>query len=350
MRKLFIIVALSVIAVGCGKKGYTVEGDVEGLSGKVMIRHGDSVIAETEVAEGKFSMKGTVEYADIYVLATETGRLGLLFLENGTNIKVSGKVEGNNADITISGTDSHDKWNEHLEVDNAMWERLGAFPQDSEKILEERKTTISRNIDENLGNIFGIYLLRNNYHDIPPTELIVMLNKIPAQYQKMEIVSEMRTKAEAQLKTSVGNPYIDFALPDMEGNEIALSSVAGEGKYVLLDFWASWCGPCMAELPYLLSAYEQYHDKGFEIFGVSLDSSRENWVNCVKNNKMGWYHVSTLTRWDTPAVNLYGVSSIPASFLIGPDGTIIARNLREKELENKLKEIFMVPEENLEVI
>lgn len=345
-----IIIALSALAVGCGKKGYTIEGDIEGLSGKVMVKLGDSVVAETEAAEGKFTIKGTVEQEDIYVLATETGRLGLLFLENGANIKVTGRIEGSNADITISGTEAHDKWNEHIETDNALWERLSAFPDDRERIIEERETTTNRNIGENLGNMFGIYLLRSNYHGIEPEELIATLDKIPAKYQKMKIVDEMRTVAEAKVRTAVGNPYIDFAIPGMEGGEVALSSVVGDGKYVLLDFWASWCGPCMSELPYLLSAYEKYHDKGFEIFGVSLDSERDNWVNCVKNNKMDWYHVSSLTRWDSPVVKLYGVSSIPGSFLIAPDGTIIARNLREKELENKLEEIFAVPQETPEEI
>jgi Peroxiredoxin len=330
-----------LLAVGCGKKGYTVEGDIEGLAGKVMIKLGESVIAETEAVEGKFLIKGSVEHADICVLATENGSIGMLFLENGAQIKVTGKLEGNNADINITGSLPHEKLNEYHEIEDALYERLGNFPDDRENILEERKFIIDDNIEKNLGNMFGIFLLRNNYHGMDPAELIVMLDKIPAQYQNMKIVAaDMRPVAEAKLRVDIGKPYTDFTLPDTEGNELALSSVIGPGKYVLLDFWASWCGPCMRELPYLLAAYETYHERGFEIFGVSLDSSRENWLNCIKDNGMDWYHVSALTRWDCPAAKLYGVSSIPASFLIGPDGNIIAKNLRGDELEENLAEIF----------
>lgn len=131
----------------------------------------------------------------------------------------------------------------------------------------------------------------------------------------------------------------DIALPDPSGRMVTLSSL--RGKVVLLDFWASWCPPCRAELPNVVDAYQKYHAQGFEVFSVSLDSDKAKWLDAIKTDKLSWpYHVSDLAYWKSSVVPLYSIQGIPLTFLLDKDGRIIARGLRGIELQNKLAEIF----------
>lgn len=138
-----------------------------------------------------------------------------------------------------------------------------------------------------------------------------------------------------------GQKYKEIAgLKSPAGKEVLLSKVVAENKYTLLDFWASWCGPCMAELPYLSAAYQAWHEKGFEIYGVSYDDDRAAWQNAIRDGKMGWVHVSSLKGWECPTQALYGVNSIPRNYLIDRKGNIVAENLRGEALERKLAELL----------
>lgn len=137
-----------------------------------------------------------------------------------------------------------------------------------------------------------------------------------------------------------GEKYKDFALPNQDGKEVKLSQTVAANKYTLLDFWASWCGPCMREVPHLKEAYAKYHDKGFEIFAVSYDSDAMAWMGAVKKNEMNWIHVSSVNGWECPTQALYNVRSIPRNFLIDANGTIVAENLRGDDLTAKLAELF----------
>ncbi len=156
----------------------------------------------------------------------------------------------------------------------------------------------------------------------------------------LKLVASM---ADAQKKTSIGQHYTDVSAPDRDGKELALSSVVGPGKYVLLDFWASWCPPCRAESPYMVAAYKEFAPKGFEIYAVSLDKTKEAWQKGIADLNLGWKHVSELKFWDSKAAEMYGVRSIPANILIGPDGTILARNLMGNDLYAKLAELLNKP-------
>lgn len=139
--------------------------------------------------------------------------------------------------------------------------------------------------------------------------------------------------------TMIGFEAPDIALNDPDGNVRRLSDL--RGKVVLIDFWASWCRPCRMENPNVVKLYNRYHDRGFEIFSVSLDNNREAWLKAIADDHLSWpNHVSDLRGWASAGGRLYGVQSIPATVLVGPDGTILARNLRGQQLENKLKEIF----------
>lgn len=128
--------------------------------------------------------------------------------------------------------------------------------------------------------------------------------------------------------------------PDPDGKSHKLSEYVGQGEWVLVDFWASWCGPCRAEMPNVVAAYEKYHGKGFEIVGLSFDKDKDEWVNAIKEWGMPWIQLSDLKYWETVAAGVYSVTGIPDNLLIDPEGTIIARGLRGEELEAKLSEIF----------
>jgi peroxiredoxin len=138
--------------------------------------------------------------------------------------------------------------------------------------------------------------------------------------------------------TAVGQPAPEIALPNPQGQVVSLSSM--RGKYVLVDFWAKWCGPCRAENPNVVRAYQKYKDKGFTVFGVSLDRNKEDWVQAIKEDNLTWTHVSDLKYWQSEAAKTYNITGIPFSVLLDPRGVIIAKNLRGAALEAKLEEIF----------
>ena len=145
----------------------------------------------------------------------------------------------------------------------------------------------------------------------------------------------MVTSAESEQKREAP----EIALPGPEGDTIRLSST--RGSYVLLDFWASWCQPCRAENPNLVRAYTLYHNRGFQIYQVSLDKTREAWVKGIEDDKLGkWIHVSDLKYWSSSVVPLYGIESIPANYLLDSEVRIIASNLRGDALQRKLEELF----------
>ena len=138
------------------------------------------------------------------------------------------------------------------------------------------------------------------------------------------------------LQLRVGVEFPDFEAEDIDGKPLSLSQY--KDKVILVDFWASWCGPCVAEMPHVLDTYEKYHESGFEIIGISLDNSRKDFLDFMKKNGMTWRQYFDGKGWQNELARKYAVNSIPATFLLGPDGKIIAKNLRGSALEEAVKE------------
>ena len=163
------------------------------------------------------------------------------------------------------------------------------------------------------------------------------------------VVNEIETPAEADELLAEADEalteadvvrFLDLEEPDVDGKMHKLSEYVGQGQWVLIDFWASWCGPCRAEMPNVVAAYQKYHSKGFNIVGLSFDQNHEAWTQAIHDLQMPWIHLSDLKGWHSKAAEVYGVNSIPASLLVNPSGVIVAANLRGEALGQALAEIF----------
>lgn len=164
--------------------------------------------------------------------------------------------------------------------------------------------------------------------------LDTLVATIPLAVTLKEMVNVMKTVA-------IGKKAPDFTMNDVDGNPVSLSSKIGS-KLLLIDFWAAWCGPCRRENPNLVKLYNEFHKKGLDIFGVSLDRTKEDWVKAIADDKLTWTHVSDLKYWNNEAAKTYAVKGIPANFLLDETGTIIGRNLMGDELYNKVTEVLGV--------
>lgn len=167
---------------------------------------------------------------------------------------------------------------------------------------------------------------------------------VDAQPELMNVVVKRDRSKDAERMAEkqafIGKQFTDIEMADIAGNPHKLSEYVGNGHWLLVDIWASWCGPCRADMPNMTAAYENYHDKGLNVIGLSLDSQRESWVGAITDLNLPWMHLSDLKGWESIVCNVYKTSSIPDNLLIDPQGKIVARGLRGEALHNKLAELF----------
>ncbi len=358
MKKFFVILACVVAFVGCNSNRCEIVGRIDNFDefGYIYITDmwsARAVIDSVKLDNNTFHFKG-VKHAPTFAQLVMKGGLPVsyLFLEKG-KVLVSGDY--NSGTIKSSGTPANDAFSAMMARSHEM---IGRYRQavsagnkaEVEAITNEHDQMQSEFYEQNKTNVLGVFMLQQQSYSMPSTELLAKLESLPEDMKALPVVQRMKESAERKFKTepqAEGSDYvphyINIEQPNLKGEVVSLKSVVENKKnrYVLLDFWASWCGPCMAEMPHLKEAYKLYHKKGFEIYGVSLDSKHESWQGAVEKQQMKWVNVSALEAFDNSAAEDYAVESIPTNYLIDcSNGVIIAKNLRGEAVVEKLAELL----------
>lgn len=319
--------------------GYTINGTTQNypIGTKVLLQNVRGKAATTiDTAsiqnDGSFVMQGNVAEKDFARLLI--GRTPAFLILDNENVNIS--MDQKNPRATqISGSEEINS----LQALTTRMQTGGVNP-----------TFISNFVDTVKSPLVAYIAMSNVQFDKGVEVYEKVANRFSQEMPNSGITTDLRTfidqnKAQAEqkrrtdAKTATGSMAADISLPNPEGKTMSLSDL--KGKVVLLDFWASWCGPCRKENPTVVKNYKKYKDKGFEVFSVSLDSRTERWQKAIEQDGLVWpYHVSDLKKWKSAPAAAYGVRSIPATFLIDRDGKIIGKNLRGPRLEAKLQELF----------
>jgi len=349
MKQTLAFAAALLLLGACSSDGYTIRGRIAGLDTPYvyLLRYTGEVevIDSAKVTKDGFVFRGRAEQPETVYLSTDKQQpFARFFLENG-RIDIDGSLAAA-SEIAVLGTPSNDTqraFDEKIAALEKEFAEAGGEPQ-RDSLRKEYARLMSEAVEANRDNLFGVTTFMNNAHAfLSPEEVMEQIALFPAEWQQRRELTELREATERKLRVSAGHPYVDVTAENPGGREVSLRSVVEnpKNKYVLLDFWASWCGPCMAEIPYLKADYDKYAKQGFEIYAVSFDSDRNRWTETIAKQGLEWIQVSDLTGFRTPAAEAYAVESIPANFLIRcSDGQIVATQLRGEALGSKLAELL----------
>jgi peroxiredoxin len=320
---------------------------------------GDWINLDSAVIDnGTCQFNGVVKNPEIYYLSVSTKKEKLPFFLENSVISISGKVDSMTI-ATVTGSAVHneyqnlqDKLDELDKQGMAFFEQSKVAEKSGEKAKADSLMTLAENVFDSIDNQqkdyikanpaswISPYLLSRVYYGMEADELDGYLSGFDTALDSVATIVSMKERVAKLKIVAIGQIAPDFTMNDETGNPVKLSDIYSKNEYTLIDFWASWCGPCRRENPNVVATYNNFKSKGFGVFGVSLDADKEKWLQAVADDQLTWPHVSDLKGWKNEAAAMYSVNSIPANLLVDKTGKIIERNLREEKLPETIAELL----------
>ncbi len=370
MKKIAIFLLAAAILTACSTtpKGphFTVTGKIIGSDSAIFVLtkrvEGRNVKIDSAMAlKGQFIIKGgAVEYPERVSLTIKGRRAGIPFYLENADIVITGNIDSLST-AKVSGSKTQDEYNEFQSALNLINDKFSVLNEDykaakekgdkaklselekkGDEIYAEQTAMQKDFVTKHPASFYTPTLLNSLSYELEAEEIESYINKLDTSLAKVPVIKELLARVAVMKTVAIGQKAPDFTLNDVDDKPVALSSKIGKSKLLLIDFWASWCAPCRNENPNVVKVYNEYHTKGLDIFGVSLDrpGEKDKWVQAIKDDKLTWTHVSDLKYWNCEAAKLYAVNAIPANFLLDDKGTIVAKNIRGEELAKKVKELL----------
>lgn len=375
MKKLLFCLALllPVITFAQSPQPFNVTGKLGSLNTELYLFYqlgSNKVLDSTQCVNGSFEFKGDLMYPSVALLIADHKNAGSAKLELSTADKLvfyidKGTIQIQSPDSVykaqIIGSPINDQYKQLVAINDEATGRTSKMMSEEVKATTGQTTASQQNeiqtklkaiqtdyknklitfIKQNPNSYLSLVSIETLGGPSPdPNELLPLLNGLSKDLQDTEMARSLKDALESMKSVEIGAMAPDFEEADTTGKPVRLSSF--RGKYVLLDFWASWCGPCRQENPNVVKAYNRFKDKNFTIIGISLDKPNGGfaWLNAIRNDHLTWTQLSDLKFWNNSVAQLYFVQSIPKNFLIDPTGKIIAQDLRGDDLEAKLEEVL----------
>jgi thiol-disulfide isomerase/thioredoxin len=322
--------------------GYKITGTIEGLADGTSLKmlNGSTGQEEksTTVKAGKFSFSGKAPNPDFKLIGIDgQAPFITIFLDN-SQVTVSAKAGALEA-ATVKGSTTHNDF-VAFSTATAKYQDLFAGKGNYDvAFLEEAGNVVEKFVNANPNSFISpLAIYRHNQITGDFKKQEAMYNSLTAPIKASPIGNFISQQVAQNIAAGYGKPIAGFSQADTSGKQISLESF--KGKYVLIDFWASWCGPCRAENPNVVRTYEKYKNKNFTVLGISLDKDKQKWIDAVAADGLNWTQLSDLNSWQNAVAVQFGIQSIPASYLLDPQGNLIGKNLRGSALEYKLMQVI----------